>query len=152
MIKPIPSGYNTITPYLVLADADRAIRFYTVALGAEERYRLRTPDGNLAHVELQIGDSRLMASSENPAWGARSARSIGGCPIGLCLYTKDVDALAERFVAAGGKVIRPLQDQFYGDRSGQFEDPEGYVWTLAQHIVEVAPAEMQRRMNEMMGG
>jgi len=150
MVKPIPSGYHTVTPYLILTDADRAIRFYREALGAEELFRLPTPDEQVAHAELQIGDSRIMLASENPEWGAKSARTLGGTPIGLCIYTRDVDALAARFVAAGGKVLRPLQDQFYGDRSGQFEDPEGYAWTLAQHIEDVSPEEMKRRMDALM--
>lgn len=152
MTQAIPCGYHTVTPYLVLADADAAIAFYAAALGAEEIYRLAMPDGSLAHVELQIGDSRLMAASANPAWGARSARDFGGSPIGLCIYTHDVDALAARFVAAGGAVKRPLADQFYGDRSGQFADPEGYIWTLAQHIEDVSPEEMARRMAQMPMG
>ena len=148
MPKAVPEGYNSITPYLALRDAAKAIAFYKEALGATELYRLPMPNGKLGHAELQIGNSRIMMSDEAPEWGNKSARSLGGTPIGLCLYTDNVDALAERFVKAGGKVVRPVENQFYGDRSGTFEDPEGYKWTLAQHVEDVAPDEMQRRMQK----
>jgi PhnB protein len=151
MPKAIPDGYHSLTPYLALRDAAKAIEFYKAALGATELYRLPMPGGKIAHAELQIGDSRLMLSDEMPDWGNKSAKEYGGSPVGLCIYTENVDALAERFVKAGGKVVRPLENQFYGDRSGQFEDPEGYKWTLMQHIEDVSPEEMQRRMAKMGG-
>ncbi len=151
MPKAIPDGYHAITPYLAMSNADAAIAFYKAALGAEEIYRLPMPNGKVAHAEIQIGDSRVMLSDESPEWGSRSAKSIGGTPVGLCVYVRDVDALAARFVAAGGKQIRPVENQFYGDRSGTFEDPEGYKWTLAQHVEDVSPAEMQARMAKMFG-
>jgi PhnB protein len=152
MPKAIPDGYNSLTPYLSLSDAAKAIEFYKAALGATELYRLPMPGGKIAHAEIQIGNSRLMLSDEMPDWGNKSAKTFGGTPVGLCIYTENVDALAERFVKAGGKLVRPLENQFYGDRSGQFEDPEGYKWTLAQHVEDVSPEEMQRRMAKMMGG
>ncbi len=151
MPKAIPDGYHSLTPYISLRDAAKAIEFYKAALGATELYRLPMPGGKIAHAELQIGDSRLMLSDEMPDWGNKSAQAYGGSPVGLCIYTENVDALAERFVKAGGKMVRPLENQFYGDRSGQFEDPEGYKWTLMQHVEDVSPEEMQRRM-EKMGG
>jgi PhnB protein len=151
MVKAIPEGYHTLTPYLALRDAAKAIEFYKAALGAIELYRLPMPGGKIGHAELRIGDSQLMVSDEMPEWGNKSASSYGGTPIGLCIYTENVEALAERFVKAGGKMVRPLKDEFYGDRTGRFEDPEGYKWTLAQHIEDVSPEEMQRRM-EKMGG
>ena len=151
MPKAIPDGYHTLTPYLALTDAAKAIEFYKAALGATELYRLPMPGGKIGHAELQIGDSRLMVSDEMPEWGNKSAKGYGGTPVGLCIYTENVEALAERFVKAGGKMVRPLENQFYGDRSGQFEDPEGYKWTLAQHIEDVSPEEMQRRMAKMGG-
>ncbi|WNG45216.1 VOC family protein [Archangium minus] len=151
MPKAIPDGYHSLTPYIALNDAAKAIEFYKAALGATELYRLPMPGGKIGHAELQIGDSRLMVSDAMPEWGNKSAKNYGGSPVGLCIYTENVEALAERFVKAGGKVIRPLENQFYGDRSGQFEDPEGYKWTLAQHVEDVSPEEMQRRM-EKMGG
>lgn len=152
MSKAIPEGFHTLTPYLVLADAGRAIEFYKAALGAEEIYRLPMPNGKVAHAEVQIGDSRFMISDEMPEWGNRSAKTMGGSPVGLCIYTDDVEALAERFMKAGGKVLRPIENQFYGDRSGQFEDPEGYKWTLAQRVEDVTPEEMMARMAKMGGG
>ncbi len=152
MPKAIPDGYHSLTPYLSLRDAAKAIAFYEAALGAKELYRLPMPGGKVAHAEIQIGDSRIIVADEMPEWGNKSAKTMGGSPMGLNIYTENVDALAERFVKAGGKVVRPLENQFYGDRSGHFEDPEGYRWTLAQHIEDVSPEEMQRRMDKMMGG
>jgi len=152
MVKAIPDGYHSLMMYLSLRDASKAIEFYKVALGATELYRLLMPGGKVAHAELQVGNSRFMVADEMPEWGNKSAKGYGGTPVGLCIYTENVEALAERFVKAGGKQLRPLENQFYGDRSGQFEDPEGYKWTLAQHIEDVSPEEMQRRMDKMMGG
>ncbi|MBU8898480.1 VOC family protein [Corallococcus sp. H22C18031201] len=152
MAKAIPEGFHSITPYLSLRDASKGIEFYKNALGAKELYRLPTPDGKVAHAELQVGDSRVMLSEENPTWGNKSAKALGGTPVMLCLYTENVDALADRFVKAGGKVVRPLENMFYGDRSGTFEDPEGYRWTLSQHVEDVAPEEMKTRMAKMMKG
>jgi PhnB protein len=151
MPKAIPDGYHSITVYLALRDAAKAIDFYKTALGATELYRLPGPGGKIAHAEVQIGDSRVMLSDEMPEWGNKSAKTIGGSPIGLCIYTENVEALADRFVKAGGKVVRPLENQFYGDRSGTFEDPEGYKWTLSQHVEDVSPEEMSRRMAKMGG-
>ena len=149
MVEPIPAGYHAVTPYLSLSNAAKAIAFYAEALGAKEVYRLPMPNGRIGHAELQIGDCRIMLADESPEWGNKSAKSLGGTPVGLCIYTEDVDALADRFLKAGGKMLRPLQNQFYGDRSGQFEDPEGYKWTLAQHVEDVSPEEMKRRMAKM---
>lgn len=149
MAKAIPDGYHALTPYLALSDASKAIAFYKEALGATELYRLSMPNGRIAHAELQVGDSRIMVSDEAPEWGNKSPKTIGGSPIALCIYTADVDGAAARFVKAGGKTLRPLENQFYGDRSGRFQDPEGYTWTLAQHVEDVSPDEMQKRMAKM---
>ncbi|MBV9946303.1 MAG: VOC family protein [Myxococcales bacterium] len=149
MPKAIPDGYHTVTPYLALSNASKAIAFYEQALGAKEIYRLPMPNGRIGHAELQIGDCRIMLSDEAPEWGNKSAKSLGGSPVNLAIYTENVDALAERFVKAGGRIVRPVQDQFYGDRSGTFEDPEGYKWTLSQHVEDVSPEEMQRRMAKL---
>jgi PhnB protein len=151
MIKAIPEGYRTLTPYLVLADANAGIEFYKRALGAAEVYRLQAPDGKIGHAELTIGDSRLMLADEAPEYGAKSPRAFGGCPIGLYVYVSDVDAAAQRFLAAGGSLVRPVETQFYGDRSGQFDDPEGYRWTLSQHVEDVSPEEMDRRARALYG-
>jgi PhnB protein len=149
MIQTIPEGFHSVNAYICLADASKAIAFYEAALGAKEVYRLPMPDGKIAHAEIQIGDSRIMLSSEMPGWGNASVKTLGGSPIGLCIYTDNVDALVDRFVAAGGKVTRPLSNQFYGDRTAQVEDPEGYKWTLAQHIADVTPEEMMAHMAKM---
>lgn len=145
----IPSGYHSVTPYLAMQDASAAIEFYKRALGATELYRLPMPTGRIAHAELQIGNCRIMLADEDKDWGSISARSLGGSPIGLCVYSEDADALAGRFVAAGGKELSPMKDQFYGDRSGQYEDPEGYRWTLAHSFEEVSPEEMTRRIQQL---
>ncbi|OJT16930.1 glyoxalase [Archangium sp. Cb G35] len=152
MPKAIPEGYHSLTPSLSLRDAAKAIEFYKEALGAKELFRLPMPGGKVAHAELQIGDSRLMVADSMPEWGNKSAKDFGGTPVGLCVYTENVDALYERFLKAGGKQLRPLQNEFYGDRTAQVEDPEGYKWTLMQHVEEVSLEEMQRRMEKMMGG
>jgi PhnB protein len=110
------------------------------------------PGGKIGHAEIKIGDSMIMLADESPEWGNKSAKTIGGSPIGLCFYTDDVEAVADKFCKAGGKVVRPIEMQFYGDRSGQFEDPEGYKWTLAQHVEDVSPEELQKRMAKMGGG
>jgi PhnB protein len=151
MTKAIPNGYRAVTPYLALGNAAKAIEFYKNALGAKEIYRMPMPNGKLGHAELEIGDSRIMLSDEAPEWGNKSPKTLGGSPITLHIYTENVDELGERFVKAGGKVVRPVENQFYGDRSGRFEDPEGYQWNLAQHVEDVPPDEMKRRM-EKMGG
>jgi PhnB protein len=151
MTKAIPDGYRAVTPYLALTNASKAIEFYKNALGAKEIYRLPMPNGKIGHAELQIGDCRIMLSDESPEFGNKSAKTLGGSAITLCIYTENVDQLGDRFVKAGGKVLRAIENQFYGDRSGQFEDPEGYKWSLMQHVEDVPPDEMKRRM-EKMGG
>jgi PhnB protein len=145
-VKPIPDGYHTVTPYLIVKDAAGAIDFYKKAFGAEEIMRCPGPDGRIAHAEVKIGDSRVMLGDECPVMKARSPQSIGGTPVGFCLYVKDVDVLSKQAIAAGAKVVQPVQDQFYGDRSGTFEDPFGHKWTIATHKEDVSPEELQKRM------
>jgi PhnB protein len=149
MPKAIPDGYHAITPYISCRDATKAIAFYKQALGAQEMYRLPMPNGKIGHAELKMGDSMFMLADESEEWGNKSAKTLGGSPMGLCFYTDDVERVADRFCKAGGKVVRPIELQFYGDRSGQFEDPEGYKWTLAQHVEDVSPEELKRRMSKM---
>jgi PhnB protein len=149
MAKPIPDGYHAVTPYLAMANAATAISFYEKALGAKELYRLPMPNGRIGHAEILIGNCRIMLADEAPEWGNKSAKTLGGSPIGLCIYTENVESLVDRFLKAGGKVVRPLENQFYGDRSGVFEDPEGYKWTLAQHVEDVSPEEMKARMAKL---
>jgi PhnB protein len=145
MPKAIPEGYATLTPYLVVNDAARAIEFYRQALGATEAFRMAEPSGRIGHAELRLGDSVLMLADEFPDVGARSPRTIGGTPVSLLLYTEDVDAVVGRAVAHGATLVRPIQNQFYGDRTGTIVDPFGHQWTIATHVEDVAPEELAAR-------
>lgn len=143
--KPIPDGYHTATVYLIVRGAARAIEFYKQAFGVTEVMRFASPDGTVGHAEIKIGDSPIMLGDEMPAMGFRSPESLGGSASGILLYVEDVDARFAQAVAAGATVQRPLQNQFYGDRSGTVIDPFGHSWTIATHIEDVSPEEMQRR-------
>jgi PhnB protein len=149
-VKPIPDGYHTVTPYLIVNDAVAAIEFYTQAFGAEETLRLQMPDGKIGHAEIKIGDSVIMLADAFPEMGCATPQSLGGSPVSIMLYVEDVDARFEQAVAASGIIKRPLTDQFYGDRSGTLEDPFGHGWTMATHIEDVSPEEIDRRFEEMM--
>lgn len=151
-VKPIPDGYPRVTPYLAVDGAAAAIRFYTSVFDATERMRIPAPEGRIGHAELQIGDSVLMLSDEYPDMGVHGPKSIGGSPVTISIYVQDVDATFARAIAAGAKVIRAVENQFYGDRSGQFDDPFGHRWAVATHVEDVSPDEMQRRAAKMMGG
>lgn len=146
MAKAIPDGYHSVTPYLIVKGAARALEFYKKAFNAQELYRMDAPGGTIGHAEIQIGDSRIMLSDEFPEMGARSPETLGGSPIGLCIYVENVDVFFKQAVAAGGKEERPVKDQFYGDRSGTLRDPFGHQWTIATHKEDVSPEEMARRM------
>jgi PhnB protein len=148
-VKPIPEGYHSVTPYLIVHDGPAALAWYAEALGAQELFRMEMPSGKIGHAELQVGTSRIMLADESPDSLAKSPRAYGGCPIGLLLYVEGVDAQMERAQALGAKVVRPVEDKFYGDRSGTLEDPFGYQWTLATHVEDVAPEEMQRRLQAL---
>lgn len=148
--KAIPDGYATVTPYLIVRDGAKALDFYKRAFAATELYRLAAPDGKVLHAEMQIGNSRIMMAEEVPQMGARSPQALGGSPVSILLYVEGVDARVQQANAAGAKVVRPLQDQFYGDRSATLEDPFGHVWTIATHIEDVPPAEIQKRAEAMM--
>jgi PhnB protein len=147
-VKPIPEGYSSVTPYLIVKGAAEALEFYKKAFGATEVVRMKMGD-KIGHAEIRIGNSMVMLADEAPEMGAKSPSSLGGSPVGLCIYLEDVDAAAQKATAAGAKVVRPVQDQFYGDRSGTFEDPFGHVWTIATHKEDVSPDEMKRRMAQM---
>ena len=144
-VKPIPEGYHTVTPYLILTGASDAIAFYKKALGAEEVLRLGDPGGRVHHAEIKIGDSRIMLADEHPEIQALSPKTVGGSPISIHLYVADVDGAVERAVAAGAKLIRPVADQFYGDRVGGIEDPFGYRWFIATHKEDLTMDEIHRR-------
>ena len=150
-VKPIPDGYSTATPYLIVKDAARAIEFYKQAFAATELMRFADPSGKIGHAEIKIGNSPIMLADEHPDMGYRSPLSLGGTPVSILLYVPDVDALFARAVAAGATVKRPVKDQFYGDRSGTVEDPFGHVWILTTHVEDVSPEEMRRRMASFQG-
>jgi PhnB protein len=144
-VKPIPEGYQSITPYLILSGASEAIAFYQKALGASEVMRLDDPIGKIHHAEISIGGSRIMLADEHPEIQALSPKTIGGSPVSIHLYVEEVDAAVDRAVAAGAKLIRPVADQFYGDRVGGIEDPFGYRWFLATHKEDLTMDEIRRR-------
>jgi PhnB protein len=148
-VKPIPEGYHSVTPYLIVNDASAAIDFYKRAFGATEIMRMPGPDGKVGHAEIRIGDSFIMLADEFPTMGARSAKSLGGSPVSIMIYVEDVDSVVKQALAAGAKEIRPLQNQFYGDRSGSYQDPFGLEWYLATHVEDIPPDEMERRAAEV---
>jgi PhnB protein len=151
MVGPIPEGYHRVTPYLILNKASDAIAFYKAALGASEVMRLDDPSGKIHHAEIQIGDSRIMLADEHPELQALSPKTIGGSPVTIHLYVEDVDASVERAVSAGAKLIRPVADQFYGDRTGGIEDPFGYRWFIATHKEDLTLDEIRRRAAAQRG-
>jgi PhnB protein len=144
-VKPIPEGYHSVTPYLILSSASDAIAFYEKAFGAEEVMCLADPGGKVHHAEIRIGDSRIMLADEHPEIQALSPKTVGGWPVPIHLYVEDVDAAVERAVAVGAKLIRPVADQFYGDRTGGVEDPFGYRWFIATHKEDLTIEEIRRR-------
>ena len=151
-VKPIPDGYHTVTPYLIVKGADKALDYYTRAFGAREVLRLPGPGGGVAHAEIQIGTSRIMLGDEMPEMGWRGPQSIGGTPVSLMIYVENVNEAYPRALKAGGKELKPLQDQFYGDRTGTLADPFGHVWTIATHVRDVSEAEMKKAMESMAAG
>jgi PhnB protein len=149
-VRPVPEGYHSVTPYLAIDGAAGAIEFYKKALGAAEVMRMPAPGGKVGHAEIEIGGSRIMLADEFPDMGFRSPKAIGGSPVSLHLYVEDVDVVAKRAVAAGAKELRPVKDQFYGDRTGTFEDPYGHVWHIATHKEDLSSDELKRRADEAM--
>jgi PhnB protein len=149
-VKAIPEGYHTATPYLVVHDATKAIEFYKRAFDATELHRMQGPQGKIAHAEIKIGDSVIMLADEMPGNTNRSPHSLGATTGGLMLYVNDVDTAFQKAVNAGGKVETPLENMFWGDRYGKLTDPFGHSWSLATHKEDVAPAEMEKRMQAQM--
>jgi PhnB protein len=149
-VSAIPAGYHSITPYIYVQGAANALAFYKKAFDAVELFRIDQPGGKIGHAEIKIGDSIVMLADEFPEMGARGPKSLGGSSFSLMIYLQNVDARFEQAVKAGAKVVRPVQNQFYGDRSGVVEDPFGHVWNLATHIEDIPPAEMERRAQEWM--
>lgn len=149
-VKPIPAGYEGATPYLVITGATDALEFYKKAFGAEEILRLKQPDGRIGHAEIRIGTAVVMLADEFPEMGFASPTTLGNSPVGLQIYVEDVDARFQQALDAGAQELRPLADQFYGDRSGTLKDPFGHMWTLATRIEELTHEEIQKRFEEMM--
>ncbi|MDA8429097.1 MAG: VOC family protein [Geobacteraceae bacterium] len=149
--KPIPDGYHTVTPYLVIKNASKAMEFYAEAFGATELTRLTTPDGGVMHAEIRIGDSPVMLSDECPDWNALSPLTIGGTSVSLVLYVQDADAVVKRSVAAGATLLMPVADQFWGDRMGTILDPFGHKWSIATHTEDVSAEEIAKRAKALFG-
>jgi PhnB protein len=150
MADPIPDNYPRVTPYLIVDGASAAIDFYRSVLGATERMRMAAPDGKVGHAELGIGDSVIMLADEHLDMDARGPRTVGGTPVTLHVYVEDADSVFERAIQAGAKALGPMEDKFYGDRSGQFEDPFGHRWNVATHVEDVAPEKMSKRAEAAM--
>jgi PhnB protein len=150
-VKPIPDDYPRVSAYLHIDGASAAIAFYEKVLGAKERMRMGGPDDKVAHAELQVGDSVIMLADEFPDMNVRGPRSIGGTPVSLMVYVEDVDATFERAISEGATSLQPVEDKFYGDRSGQFEDPFGHQWTVSSHVEDVAPDELMKRAAQAGG-
>jgi PhnB protein len=148
MVEPIPEGYPRVTPYLIVDGADAAIDFYKSVLGASERMRMGGEGGKVGHAELEIGSSVVMLADEHPEMDARGPKSVGGTPVSLHVYVEDADGVFQRATEAGARALSPVEDKFYGDRMGSFEDPFGHRWHVATHVEDVPPEEMSKRMAE----
>ena len=151
-VKPIPEGYHSVTPYLIVRGGADAIEFYKKAFGAVELFRFPSPDGKIGHAEIKVGDSPIMLADEYPDMGYNGPESLGGSPVSLMIYVDDVDAVFNQAVEAGATVKEALQDKFYGDRMGTVTDPFGHRWHLATHKEDVSVEEMQRRAQAAHGG
>lgn len=151
-VKPIPENYHAITPYLIIKGAAKAIDFYKTVFGAAEIMRMPGPEGRIGHAELKIGDSIFMLADEHPEIDARGPESYGGTPVSLMVYVQDVDSVFKKALAAGAKELRPVKNQFYGDRSGNLADPFGHKWTISTHVEDVTPEEMKKRMAAQAAG
>jgi len=149
-VSYIPKGYNSVTPYLIIKGAAKAIDYYKNVFGATEVMRMAGPDGKVGHAELKIGDSHIMLADENPAMGHRSAESIGASPVSLLVYLPDCDKVVAKAVAEGAKILKPVEDQFYGDRSGFIQDPFGHFWSVATHKEDLSQKEMEERAKKAM--
>lgn len=149
-VQPIPAGYHSVTPYLVIKNAAEALEFYKRAFGATEKLRLEGPGGTIAHAEVVIGNSHVMLGEQNEDMGILGPKAIGGTPVSLLIYVENVDELFARAVKAGAKELQPVTDQFYGDRSGRIEDPFGHLWSIATHIEDLTQEEIDRRFADIM--
>ncbi len=151
-VRPIPEGYHTVTPYLIIDGAAEAIDFYKKAFGATELFRMAQPDGKIGHAEIKIGDSPIMLADEFPQMGYRSPKSLGGSPVSIMVYVENVDEVVSQATTAGARLDRPVEDKFYGDRGGSLTDPFGHIWHIATHKEDVSPEEMKKRAAAAAGG
>lgn len=151
-VKPIPDGYHSVTPYLIIKGAAAAIDYYKKVFGATELFRMAGPDGKVGHAEIKIGDSPIMLADEHPDLGHVGPQTLGGTSVGIMIYVDNVDTMFKAAIAAGGQQVKPVEDQFYGDRSGTLKDPFGHMWTVATHVEDVAPEEMEKRAAAAHGG
>ncbi|MFB7374997.1 VOC family protein [Streptomyces sp. NPDC056222] len=149
-VQPIPEGYPRVTPYLCIDGAAAAIDFYVSVLGAVEKMRMPAPGGKIGHAELELGNSVVMLADEYPDIGFRSPKSVGGTPVTLHVYVEDVDAVFAMALSLGATEVSPVKDEFYGDRTGQFEDPFGHRWNVATHVEDVPADEMEKRAKEAL--
>ena len=150
-VNPIPEGYHSVTPYLIVKGAADAIEFYKKAFGATELFRMGQPDGRIGHAEIKIGDSAIMLADEFPELGHKSPQTLGGSPVSLLIYVEDVDTVFAQAIATGGVEDRPVEDKFYGDRGGSLVDPFGHIWHIATHIEDLSPEQMQERATAASG-
>jgi PhnB protein len=150
-VKPIPDGYPRMTPYLIVDGAAQAIEFYKKVFGATEKMRMPSPGGKVGHAELTLGDSMIMLADEHPEMGARAPHTYGGAAVSLMIYVPNVDDTVKTASAAGAKIVRQVENQFYGDRMGTIEDPFGHRWHVATHVEDVPPEEMAKRAAAAMG-
>ncbi|MEZ6042810.1 MAG: VOC family protein [Planctomycetaceae bacterium] len=150
-VSPIPSGYHSVTPYLLIKGASEAIEFYQRAFGAEEVLRLQDPEGRISHGEIRIGNSHVMLADEHPEMDFLGPQTRGGTTVSLLIYVPNVDEVFAAAIEAGGTELRPLCDQFYGDRSGTLTDPWGHVWTVATHVEDLSPEEITQRFQDFFG-
>lgn len=151
-VSAIPKGYHSVTPYLIIDGAAKAIEFYKKAFGAKVGLKMEQPDGKkVGHAELKIGDSMIMLADECPETSARSPKTYGGSAVGFHLYVKDVDKVVARTVAAGAKLVKPIENMFYGDRCGRVVDPYGHQWHISTHIEDVSTRELKKRATQLFG-
>lgn len=149
----VPTAYHTLTPYLSVNDGKAAVEFYSKAFGAKERPgRMSDANGKIMHTEIKIGDSHFMLADESPEWGNLCPKTLGKTTVQFMIYVKDSDAMMAKAVAAGGTMVKPVELQFYGDRSGRLEDPFGYTWFISTHVEDLTPKEMAKRAAALYGG
>ena len=148
-VQPVPKGYHTVTPYLIIDGAAKAIDFYKKAFGATEIMRMQGAEGKIGHAEIKIGDSPIMMADENPKMGHRGPKALGSTSVSILIYVDDADKVFNAAVTNGAKSVKPVADQFYGDRMGTLQDPFGHVWSIGTHVEDVSPGEMKRRMSEL---